>query len=744
MRKLSIALVIASIMAALGGMRMGSQGTKASSSQSPSRPLLDQYGGSTQVRCTNKTGHFILSKLGNRWWFCDPLGNGFIAMSVAGAVTNGNPTLDCARNNTHPIYLAKYGDTTFNWAWQTLKRMTTWGFNSVGQDSVGQVLPWETCSVGVAGCIWPGGQQPIPLPYLSESKPAEYASINRFGYLTSPVKDAISGTNRNYSAWRGGALFDVFDPALNTEWQSELANTSQPAMQQIVNNNPYLLGVLTDDSDYFSGSGAGPDFATGHTSPNAAWVTLITAPVQTYIQSTSLGGKKFVYTTQQNFSKTQATNPVTACTITSPCSLRDYLWQKYGGSISALNTAWGSNYTTFDSTGTQVTGETVGTGDGATVTFTHNLAHLSVSPFSILISVSGTAQVGDCPWFHGGCGTTTANTGTLGSPAANLITQSTSTINYSTGAITITFTTAPALGASITVNYVYGGWMAGGTGLMDEDGSHSAWVGTNPWCLEGADPNYPTYFSCVGGGGNNNPVPDANPALGADLDNWVSQMAAKYFKTMHDDLKAVSHVPYFGLDILGAYGVPANSKLLQGAAPYLDGAFTTTLGQFWSSTNAEWLSRLQYQTQYLGDLPLMTFNILTAESDSSMSCFTSGVLPNINFPTQNARGQAWNNMVSALLTTPSYNGTYPLVGFNWWSWQDFQNLNQGLVSIHDNAYDGHEAVTGSVPCFPPKQKLTCGGEAADYGDAISQIKAANLLWLAVSSPIVPARRGKQQ
>ena len=72
--------------------------------------------------------------------------------------------------------------------------------------------------------------------------------------------------------------------------------------------------------------------------------------------------------------------------------------------------------------------------------------------------------------------------------------KSTSTVNYSTGAVTITFAKAPAAGASITVNYVYGGWMAGGTGLMDEDGSHTAWVGTNPFCLEGPDPNYPTLF----------------------------------------------------------------------------------------------------------------------------------------------------------------------------------------------------------------------------------------------------------
>ncbi|HEV2299104.1 MAG TPA: hypothetical protein VGR72_11375, partial [Candidatus Acidoferrales bacterium] len=95
------------------------------------------------------------------------------------------------------------------------------------------------------------------------------------------------------------------------------------------------------------------------------------------------------------------------------------------------------------------------------------------------------------------------------------------------------------------------------------------------------------------------------------------------------------------------------------------------------------------------------------------------------------------NWVSSLLTTPGFNGTYPLVGFNWWSWQDFQNWNQGLVSIHDNAYDGHEAVTGTVACSPPLQAIACGGESANYGDAISEVRAANSLWLSLPSSGVP-------
>ena len=700
---------------------------------------LDKYGALLNVNCSPISGYFHTAKVGNRWFFCDPLGHGFVSMSVGGLVPPANPTLDCAGVNTYPLYIAKYGDATYNWSWQTLNRLQSWGFNSLGQDAGGQLFPENTCTT----CTWPGGVQPVPVPYIIEFKPAENASINAFALLSSPLKDAIAGTNLNWTGYRGAALYDAFDPALSTEWAGELARNATFA-NSVRANDPYVLAILTDDSDYFSGSGAGPDFSTGHTSANTAFTILLTSPVQTYIQSTALGGDKFVYGTQQFFSKSQALNPVTTCSATNPCSLRDYLWQEYG-TISALNAAWGSTYTTFDSTGTQITSEAFGTGDGTTKVFTHTLAHPNVDPFSVLISVAGTAQIGDCPWIHnyGGCADTTVNTGTLGSPVANLITQASSAINYSTGVVTITFVTAPASGAAITAKYIYGGWMGGGTGLMDENGAN-AWVGTNPFCLEGANSSYPTYFSCIGAGGVHNAIPNANANMGADLDAWLQEFSAQYFKTMKTDLRAVSNLPYFGLDILGAYGVPAYSGFLQGAAPYIDGAFTTTLSQTWSSTNAEWLNRFQYMTQYLGDVPFMTFNIFTAQASSSMSCYTAGVLPQIDFPTQTARGQNWLTMFSAELNTVGFSGSFPVVGADWWTFDDFQQLNQGLTTSHDNAYDGVESVVPSVPCDPYYAVLpgaACGGESstynAPYGNALGNITAANLLWLNVGTPPSP-------
>lgn len=724
---------------------------------------FDQYGGRTDIKCATVTPYFHLEKLNNRWYFCDPAGNGFISMNVGNFTINVGK--DCNKASNASIFAAKYsvpGDaagTGSNYQWQSLKRLTSWGFNSVGQDA-GMGMPWQTC--GGAGCVWPGGTQPIKVPYIIELKPTTAAAQNLFGYLTGPIKDMLNGTNGNYYTYRGGASLDVFDPKLPTEITDEITLSGQPISKNIRNNDPYLLGIFTDDSDWFSSAGASPDFGTAKVTANVGFITLITSPVHTFeLLPTYASTKTLLYQDTTVYSKAQATSPSTACSIQNPCSLRDYLWQKYSTAlqgplppcvhtgdtgITALNDCWGSNYTTFDSSGTQVAGESIGTGDGVTTVFTHTLAHTPVSPFSVLISVGGAAQIGDCPWFiateYFKCPSESSNVGSLGSPTSNYIAQSSNTINYSTGVVTIKFVSPPASGTAITVSYIYGGWMAGGTGLMDESGGtgsqagcpgsgSACWAGTNLWCLEGANPSYPNYFACTGAGGSSRIAPNANPNLGADLDSWVSEWAAKYFKTMHDSIKSVSKVPYLGLDILGGWAAPAYSKFLQGAAPYLDGAFVQIFYSSYpvQSSPAEFQSMYQYLTQYLGDVPLLDFANLYAEADSSYSCNT---VDGENFPTQAARGQEYYNTVNYLLTNPGFNGTYPFVGFDWWAWMDFQGFNQGLVSIHDNAYDGVESVSGTVLCnssYAVGAGASCGNEAASYGDVISQVRIANLLWL---------------
>lgn len=658
---------------------------------------------------TQTLGYWHLEKIGTKWYFCTPVNgsnavsHAFDAMSVSNIVVPNTTTYDAARRSvyitaTNNVIFNKYGDMSTKWSTAVVQRMVNWSFNSMGQDSA-----------AVA---------PSSMATILELKPAEDAATNVFSFLASPIKDNIAGSDAHFTSFLGGSLYDDFDPGLHSEWTQELA-ANKPGANSLRANSPTVLCLFTDDSDFFWGAGAGPDFPSGHTNTNIGFTTIISSPVQTGNVSTTFQSKAFLYSDTKNYTKTQANNTV-GCSISNPCSLRDYLHDKYG-TIAALNTAWGSSYTTFDSTGTQQTAEQPAgctnscTGNGATTVFTATLGHTPVSPLSVQVTVAGTVVVADCPWFHGHCGGGSSGTGQMFSPTANFLTQASSSINYTTGAITLTFVTAPANGAAIAFNYISGGWNAGGTGLMDENGANS-WIGTNNSCLEGADTNYPTYFSCVGGGGKNNPVPNANATLGADLDAWIPEYVARYFKTMHDDLRAApSNVPYFGLDVLGSFGTPPYSKVLQGASPYLDGAFVS-LGQWWTD-NTQFTARYDYLTQYMGDIPFMTFSIIGATTDSGyFSSNTSGsALPPANniFTTQAARGNGWYNFVNFLQTTLSHNNDIQSVGNDWWSWQDIQMSNQGLVSVYDNAYDGTETASSSVACdnyYTVQAGAMCGGE----------------------------------
>jgi hypothetical protein len=557
-----------------------------------------------------------------------------------------------------------------------------------------------------------------------------------------------------------------------------------------------------------------------------------------------------LYSDPKVYSKTAMASPPATCSVQTPCSLRDYLYKKYNGNISALNAAWGSNYTTFDSTGTQVTGELIGTGDGSTKSFTATLAHNPISPESMLIKLNRAAQAGDCPSFQGcnvasggslmgtdsnkivtgiqpwardsqitalDCGecafpaasywlrlawhmkpgfisipsrevgwtfgsgsprviikadngtTLPANAtgvdiylscrvlsgpashgcaaadspqpsetlqaadisfpnGTWEEPMAGLVNgqqlpAAPSSIDYSTGQITLTFSSPIPKGQILTADYIFDGWMYG-TGLMDEDGRHTAWLGSNAICLSPA-------AACDG---RDNPKATASPRVAADLDAWVTQFSAQYFSTLNRHLKAAApHMLYFGADTVGTWGAPPRKEILEGAAPYVDGIFTSWFG---NQPNAETaVAQFLYLTQYLGDRPLMNFVTLHAQRDSALSTYDNARCC-FGLENQAQRGQQWATIISKMLSTPGYNNSFPWVGSVWWGSHDFNGTNGeytnwGLKTPKDNAYDGHEAVAGSNPCSVPLQNFTCGGEARSYGDAVSAVRSANQLWLTV-------------
>jgi hypothetical protein len=781
----------------------------------------DKYGGLTNVKCQTATGWFHTERIDKRWWLCTPEGHGFFFQGV-GAWQVVNPS-------------NKYGSTN-EAAKQLMNEVRDWYFNGVGELSNQMVEPIGHCQ----GCP--------KLPEVQTLNVSNYAAANLWNYATRPMKNLRWGLNGHYTGWRA-SLMDFFEPQFGV-WLDGYFVKDKGVRDYLT--SPYTVALFLDDTDWFWGMGSGPDFHTipeGRTNSHVGYMTLITSPVQTFNPDPASRGIPMVYTDTKVYSKAAMANLPAACSIQTPCSLRDYLYKKYNGNIAALNAAWGSNYTTFDSSGTSVKGEMIGTGDGSKTVFTAKLARSPISPESLHLLVAGVIQGGDCPWFNG-CNVSALNSGSImgtgetllvsgGQPwlsdfsardcgrcglppasywvriayhmkpgfhsspsrevgntyqspnqqivvpspeaipnatgwdvyvsCANLsrptmawcgpvgqyaegkeILQSSnipfgqswvepsiglttngaqvpgppSFIDYSNGNVTVTFSTPVPRGGRVTADYVSNGWMTG-SGLMDEDGRHSAWVGTNPICLSPAT-------VCDG---QDYPRPTANPRLAADLDAWIAQFASQYFGTLNKHLKAAApQVLYFGADTVGTWGAPPRKEILQGAAPYVDALFTVWFGdQPDAITGAQ---HYQYLSRYFGDKPLMNFMALHAQRDSAMSEFPNGQCC-FGLSTQAARGQQWNTIITKMLNAPSYNGTYQWVGIVWWGLYDFGNerINWGLKTPSDNAYDGREAVTAKVACSPPLEKFTCGGEKKTYGDLITSLKNANQAWIRLATKL---------
>jgi len=146
----------------------------------------------------------------------------------------------------------------------------------------------------------------------------------------------------------------------------------------------------------------------------------------------------------------------------------------------------------------------------------------------------------------------------------------------------------------------------------------------------------------------------------------------------------------------------------------------------------EGLQKYLFMSRYLGDKPLLNFMTLHAQPDSAISAYDNA---NCCFGLRNqqTRGKQWNEIVQSMLNTLSYNNTFQWIGIVWWGSHDFPNeqINWGLKTPSDNAYDGREDVTAIVPCSPPLEQFRCGGEKRNYGDAISMISSANRLWLRI-------------
>lgn len=102
---------------------------------------------------------------------------------------------------------------------------------------------------------------------------------------------------------------------------------------------------------------------------------------------------------------------------------------------------------------TQVTGESYGTGNGSTVTFAHTLSAISAPKTAMYVSVTDSVET----FVDDRNGNMVGNLGGTG------------TVNYATGAVSVTFNTAPANSQAITCSYYHE--TASSTGILDFTGS---------------------------------------------------------------------------------------------------------------------------------------------------------------------------------------------------------------------------------------------------------------------------------
>jgi hypothetical protein len=765
--------IISGTPSSAGSFTFLAQATDSSSSQNSANQQLaltvgavDSYGGRSDLKCAGgATTRFYAERIGSRMWLCTPAGNAMWAQGVYAAGPQGN-------------FAAKYGSGS-NAYEQTLARLKNWGFNFLHTYSDANLLPWNRATKMPA--VWivrPGGYGMYASSHPNNPFPA--------GMLDQNIKDLGNGTSPYFTNISQNGIVDWGDlTRLNTGLTYLLTKTQGidplglAAAIQGNNSLDYLMGVAVEDSDqtwgYF-GSGGNDPFDTqpsGRGSAHGGYMTAIMSP-----QQQADGRRQSLYTRDQ--------------IVYSKKAWHDFLVAKYG-TISGVNAAWGSNYTSFDSSATTVTGESLGTTDGMAFAFSKTLANPgTLVPNSLRVYQDGTMIAGDCfhPAWGDNCNPTTGTSwGAIWGPTA-----SGGTVNYDTKAVTVAFTsvyqyldpltcttsgtpsctartadygdipagvgdtitvknsiccstnretitsksgdvngyytytwtntannsgseswaggardvvakvTPPAAGHTLTISYQVNGWDAGGTGLMDEDGrpTHS-WMGSDPYALTTANAN-----------------------VAADLRAFLNQLASNYFSSMRTGVRAaftnagLAPAMYLGPDSLGTWTSTPRKEVLQAASGTIDlaimgGAAGYTLTQ----------PMLDFMAQWYGG-PFIDGVFLHSNADSP---FSSNMLSN-DYPTQAARGLAYQSTVQSFLSSTTSVGFNPRVGFGWWQYGDNsgEGTNWGLVTLKDNAYDGHEAATGSVTCSAPLESYLCGGEAGNYGDVITSVKAANSLW----------------
>jgi len=643
-----------------------------------------------------------------------------------------------------------YGNVAF-WGPMQIVRARGWGYNVVQAFNDSRTIPLGTVNGG--GTVpWPTADHSniAKMPYMITNDVTYYGSWNSGNYnnsgltgcgggITPGVTGANGGidyANKNiWTTWNGvstganpggfygGAGFaDLYDTNLYAYLCGWIKAGFGGGFQGLANNHesPWLMGLQEDEGDRINSFTNSK--RTGFTAFDGTYEDFGSRKdmFMPYHISVSSAGNGSYVAFANNLNNTKA-------------AMIAALQAEYG-TIAALNSAWGSTYDNFGTDGRQVTGIALSpTPNGTATTFTVTLAH-PPDPESIqLFSSTGATLAGDLP---GGGKSSGYSAGTFQGSA--LICSS--SVNYSTGALSATFCSAPATGAALTTAYWWGG-SGVGHGLADEDGT----------C-----PAFSASCATVWGTSATNLQADGNAAFQADMATLLGNLVSNFSSNEKTQYRALMpHTPIVSDYALGGHGVPSDPVVYQNYAPNVDAIASGGFDP--ASTNSggvgpQGIGPYQYVNDYAGDKPELTWAGLPAVADSVMNikgCNTTVASSGLfSANTQALRAAGYGSWITQLGVKGTYTGTNTFTGINTWQFSDnysecgdpYDGGNWGMVSAEDNPYDGVHDTTGTTPEYIGNNAFAPTPELHNYGDLIDPVRIdivnqENLLL--TGSPAVP-------
>ena len=234
-----------------------------------------------------------------------------------------------------------------------------------------------------------------------------------------------------------------------------------------------------------------------------------------------------------------------------------------------------------------------------------------------------------------------------------------------------------------------------GRGLLDEDGRHRAWLGSDAYMLS-----------------------NSKPAVRADMDAFLYQLARRYAETVVKTIREVDrHHLIFTPACINSEGGQDREAVLRGFA---DGGIDVLCVGF-STTQPDLTG--DRATYDITGKPMFVWYGVAATRDSGLG----GQEPPEGAPefrSQQERGAAYARDLPDFYAATGKDGNHFILGINFWELIDNrgERTNWGLLSRKDNAYDGKEAVraAGTDPWG-----YRTGGEEHDYGDFLTAVRNAN-------------------